>query len=151
MLITGGATRMPMIRSMLKRISGTTLNSTLSPDQSISHGAAYYAGMLLSGEKFASSFLNRQATARLARFKQQSVNARGLGILVRDPDTGFRVPHYLIPPNTPLPCAYKQSFGTVSTNQRRVHLHIVESGTNGDQPYVELGPVSLRTCRPIFQ
>ncbi len=78
-LITGGATRMPMIRSMLKRISGTTLNSTLSPDQSISHGAAYYAGMLLSGEKFASSFLNRQATARLARFKQQSVNARHWG------------------------------------------------------------------------
>jgi molecular chaperone DnaK len=155
-LITGGATRMPMIRSMLKRISGTTLNSTLSPDQSISHGAAYYAGMLLSGQKFASSFLNRQATARLARFKQQSVNARALGILVRDPDTGFRVPHYLIPPNTPLPCAYKQSFGTVSTNQRRVHLHIVESGTSGDQPYVELGacviedlPLNLPVNTPI--
>jgi molecular chaperone DnaK len=155
-LITGGATRMPMIRTMLKRISGTTLNSTLSPDQSISHGAAYYAGMLLSGEKFASSFLNRQATARRARFKQQSVNARGLGILVRDPNTGFRVPHYLIPPNTPLPCAYKQSFGTVSTSQRRVHLHIVESGTSGDQPYVELGacviedlPLNLPVNTPI--
>ncbi len=155
-LITGGATRMPMVRSMLKRISGTTLNSTLSPDQSISNGAAYYAGMLLSGEKFASSFLNRQATARLARFKQQSVNARELGILVRDTATGHKVPHYLIPANTPLPCAFKQSFGTVSTNQRRVHLHIVESGTSGDHPFVELGacviedlPLNLPVNTPI--
>lgn len=147
-LITGGATRMPMVREMLKRISGTTLNSTLSPDQSISHGAAYYAGMLLSGQKFASSFLNRQATARLARFKQQSVNARALGILVRDTETGHRVPHYLIPPNTQLPCAYKQSFGTVSSNQRRVHLHIVESGTSGDQPFVELGACVIEDLPP---
>ena len=155
-LITGGATRMPMVRTMLKRISGTTLNSTLSPDQSISNGAAYYAGMLLSGEKFASSFLNRQATARLARFKQQSVNARELGILVRDTATGHKVPHYLIPANTPLPCAFKQSFGTVNTNQRRVHLHIVESGTSGDHPFVELGacivedlPANLPVNTPI--
>ncbi|MFO1006381.1 MAG: Hsp70 family protein [Planctomycetaceae bacterium] len=147
-LITGGATRMPMIRSMLKRISGTTLNSTLSPDQSISHGAAYYAGMILSGDKFASSFLNRQATARLGRFKQQSVNARELGILVRDPQTEHRVPHYLIPANTALPCAYKQSFGTVSSNQRRVHLHIVESGTSGDQPFVELGACIVEDLPP---
>ncbi len=147
-LITGGATRMPMVRSMLKRISGTTLNSTLSPDQSISNGAAYYAGMLLSGEKFASSFLNRQATARLARFKQQSVNARELGILVRDTKTGHKIPHYLIPANTPLPCAFKQSFGTVNTNQRRVHLHIVESGTSGDHPFVELGACTVEDLPP---
>lgn len=147
-LITGGATRMPMIRSMLKRISGTTLNSTLSPDQSISHGAAFYSGMLLSGEKFASSFLNRHATARLARFKQQSVNARALGILVRDVDSGNRVPCYLIPSNTALPCAFKQSFGTVSTNQRRVHLHIVESGTTDDQPCVELGACVIEDLPP---
>ena len=147
-LITGGATRMPMVRSMLKRISGTTLNSTLSPDQSISHGAAYYAGMILSGEKFASSFLNRQATARLARFKQQSVNARALGILVRDTDTGNKVPHYLIPANTALPCAFKQSFGTVSTNQRRVHLHIVESGTSTELPFVELGACIVEDLPP---
>ena len=147
-LITGGATRMPMVRSMLKRISGTTLNSTLSPDQSISNGAAYYAGMLLSGEKFASSFLNRQATARLARFKQQSVNARELGILVRDPATGHKIPHYLIPANTPLPCAFTQSFGTVNNNQRRVHLHIVESGTSGDHPFVELGACIVEDLPP---
>jgi molecular chaperone DnaK len=155
-LVTGGATRMPMVRKMLQRISGTTLNTTLSPDQSISHGAAYYAGMLLSGEKFAKTFLGKEATARLAKFKQQSVNARALGILVRDKESGLRVPHYLIPANTPLPCAYRQNFGTVVPNQKRVHLHIVESGASLDQPFVRLGacvveelPANLPEATPI--
>ncbi|MEZ6066850.1 MAG: Hsp70 family protein [Planctomycetaceae bacterium] len=156
-LVTGGASRMPMIRNMLQRISGTTLNQTLSPDQSISHGAAYYAGMLASGTEFSrKSFLSKEATARLAKFTQQSVNARALGILVRDKQTGERVPHYLIPANTPLPCAFRQSFGTVADDQRRVHLHIVESGTFDDRPPVKLGacvvedlPAGLPAATPV--
>ncbi len=155
-LIVGGSTRMPMVRDLLKRMSGTTVNATLSPDQSISHGAAYYAGMLLSGEQFARSILSKEATARLARFQQQSVCARALGILVRDGLTGERVPHYLIAANTPLPCAFQQVFGTVAANQRRVHLHIVESGTSVEDPAVELGeclvedlPAGLPVATPI--
>ncbi|QDU37924.1 Chaperone protein DnaK [Maioricimonas rarisocia] len=147
-LITGGASRMPMVRKMLKRISGTTLNTSLSPDQSISHGAAYYAGMLLSGEKFAKSFLSKDATARLARFKQQSVNARDLGILVRDVKTNYRVPHYLIPANTQLPCDARQTFGTVIPNQKRVQLHIVESGTSPEEPFVRLGACVIEELAP---
>lgn len=44
---TGGASQMPMIKESLRKLSGRTLNSSLSPEQSIAHGAAYYAGMLL--------------------------------------------------------------------------------------------------------
>jgi molecular chaperone DnaK len=138
-LVTGGASRMPMVRSMLQRISGTTLNAALSPDQSISHGAAYYAGMLLSGSRFAESYLGKSATARLSKIKQVSVNARALGILVRDPETGQRTPHYLLPAHTPLPARVQQTFGTVIPNQKRVHLHIVESGTSTEQPFAKLG------------
>jgi molecular chaperone DnaK len=155
-LVTGGASRMPMIREMLQRISGTTLNTTLSPDQSIAHGAAYYAGMLLSGQKLSSSVLNKQATARLAKFKQQSVTARALGILVRDKPSGMRIAHYLIPPNTPLPVAARQNFGTVTPDQRRVSVHIVESGANPEDPWLDIGecvvdelPPELPEATPI--
>ncbi len=147
-LVTGGATRMPMIRRMLQKMSGTTLNTSLSPDQSIAHGAAYYAGMLLSGKKFGKSSLGKEASARLAKFKQVSVNARALGILVRDKESGLRVPHYLLPANTPLPCAFRQTFGTVVRNQKRVHLHIVESGTNPEQPFVKLGACVIDELPP---
>jgi molecular chaperone DnaK len=132
-----------MIRSRLKQLSGRTLNTALSPDLSIAQGATYYAGMLLAHDKFARSILNEDATERLAQVKQQSVNARELGILVRDMPTQTRVPHYLIPPNTPLPTAATEQFGTVVPNQKRVHLVIVESGTDPEQPYVVLGDCKI--------
>ena len=138
-LTTGGASRMPMIRTKMKQLSGTTLNTTLSPDQSIAHGATYYAGMLLTDSKFAKSILNREAISRLSQIRQQSVNARALGILVRDTKAGTRFPHYLIEANTPLPASETQNFGTVIKNQKRVHLQIVESGTSPDQPPAKLG------------
>ncbi|HEV3299299.1 MAG TPA: Hsp70 family protein [Planctomycetaceae bacterium] len=147
-LVTGGASRMPMIRGRLKQLSGRTLNTALSPDLSIAHGATYYAGMLLSNDKFARSILSEAATKRLSKVKQQSVNARELGILIRDMSTQKRVPHYLIPGNTPLPASSTQQFGTVIPNQRRVHLVIVESGTSEDQPYVVLGDCRIDGLPP---
>ncbi|HET6423425.1 MAG TPA: Hsp70 family protein [Planctomycetaceae bacterium] len=141
-LTTGGSSRMPMVRRMLKSLSGRTLNTSLSPDQSIAHGATYYSGMLLANNAFAKSILNPQAEARLKQFRQQSVNARALGILVQDEESGRRMPHYLLAANTQLPAEATQTVGTVIPNQRRAHLYVVESGTAADAEYVELG-----TCR----
>ncbi|HUG93487.1 MAG TPA: Hsp70 family protein, partial [Planctomycetaceae bacterium] len=109
------------------------------PDQSIAHGATYYAGMLLTNSKFARSILSEQASARLRQVRQRSINARALGILIRDMDTKQRVPYYLIPDHTPLPAAKTQNFGTVIPNQHRVHLQIIESGTSPEQPHVKIG------------
>jgi len=142
-LTTGGSSRMPMIRSMLQKLSGRTLNTSLSPDQAIAHGAAYYAGMLLTNSDFAQSILNAEATARLSKVRQQSVNARGLGILVRDTKTNHRVPHYMIPANTPLPTSITHTFGTVVPNQRRVMLRIVESGATSRTACVEIGDCAI--------
>ena len=146
-LTVGGSSRMPMVRNALKQLGGRTLNTSLSPDQSIAHGATYYAGMLLTNNDFAKSILSEEVSARLASIKQQSVNARGLGVLVRD-ENNNRVPHYQIPANTPLPTSITHQFGTVSPNQQRVHLKIVESGTKADEQYVELGTFIIEDLPP---
>lgn len=147
-LTTGGASRMPMIRESLKKLSGRTLNSSLSPDQSIAHGAAYYAGMLLSNQQYTRTVFNSAASSRLAKIKQQSVNARALGILIRDEASGNRVPHFLIPANTPLPVARTHVFGTVVANQNRVHVRIVESGAGADRPPTVLGDCEITDLPP---
>ncbi len=138
-LTTGGASRMPMVRQMLKRLSGRTLNTSLSPDQSIAHGAAYYAGMLIEKSSSLKSNLKPAAASRLQQFRHRSANARALGILVRNMETQEREPHYLLPPNSELPASVTQVFGTVAANQPRVHLRVIESGTAADAQYVELG------------
>ncbi len=142
-LTTGGASRMPMIKESLKKLSGRTLNSSLSPDQSIAHGAAYYAGMLLSNDQYARTVFNSTASSRLAKVKQHSVNARALGILIRA-ENGQRVPHYLIEANTPLPVAKTHIFGTVVADQNRVHVRIVESGAGSDRPPSVLGDCEIK-------
>jgi molecular chaperone DnaK len=142
-LTTGGASRMPMIKESLKKLSGRTLNSSLSPDQSIAHGAAYYAGMLLSNDQYARTVFNSTASSRLAKVKQHSVNARALGILIRA-ENGQRVPHYLIEANTPLPVAKTHVFGTVVADQNRVHVRIVESGAGSDRPPSVLGDCEIK-------
>ncbi len=147
-LMTGGSSRMPMIRDMLKRLSGRTINTSLSPDQSIAHGATYYAGMLLSKSEFVKSILSVEVAARLKKVEQKSVTARALGILIRDVKTNTRIPHYLIQPNSPLPASATQTFGTVIENQRRVHLHIVESGARPELPYVRLGNCVIEDLPP---
>ncbi|MCP4783716.1 MAG: Hsp70 family protein [Fuerstiella sp.] len=138
-LTTGGSSRMPMVRESLKKLSGRTLNSSLSPDQSIAHGAAYYSGMLLANQEYTRTIFDSQASSRLAHIQQQSVNARGLGILIRDTQTGDRVPHYLIPPNTALPASHTHVFGTVVDQQTKVHIRIVESGAGPGKPHTILG------------
>lgn len=148
LLTTGGASRMPMIKTVLQKLSGRTLNSTLSPDQSIAHGAAYYAGMLLSNSKYARTVFSSQASDRLARIRQQSVNARSLGIMIRDTKTGERVPHYIIPANSALPVAKTHVFGTVVDNQTNVHVRIAESGAGPDKPPVEIGECLITDLPP---
>ena len=138
-LMTGGSSRMQSISDMLKRLSGRTINTSLSPDQSIAHGATYYAGMLLSKSEFVKSILTSDAAARFKKVQQQSVTARGLGIMIRDVKSNTRVPYYLIKANTTLPASVTQMFGTVVENQRRVHLQIVESGARPELPHLQLG------------
>ena len=147
-LTTGGSSRMPAIKKALNELGFRTLNTSLSPDQSISHGATYYAGMLLTNADFAMSILSPKATAKLQKIKQRSVNARALGILIRATGKKTRVPHYLIPENSELPASITQTFGTVIPNQRRVNLHIVESGTIADQQFVELGTCIVEDLPP---
>lgn len=147
-LTTGGSSRMPMIRDALKQASGTTQNLSLPPDQSIAHGAAYYAGMLLSNREYAESILTKDAASRLSKMKQHSVNARSLGFLVRDQTGQQRIPHYLLPANTKLPAAVKHTYGTVSPDQRRVHLKLIESGASQDEPFVILGNCKIEGLPP---
>lgn len=138
-LSTGGSSRMPMVRDALKGVSGRTLNTSLSPDLSIVHGATYYAGMLLTNQDLARSILSNEASQRLASIRQQSVTARSLGIMIRDVARQERVPYYLINANTPVPASREHVFGTVKSDQRKVRLAIVESGPTPADPYQEIG------------
>ena len=160
-LLTGGSTRIPAVRAMLKRLAGTTPSTELSPDQSVAHGACLYAGLMSRDEAFAKNLLGDRADTgewrdKLSKALPQQRTGRGLGIMVRDPGTGERVPHYLIPPNSPVPSSATQVFGTMRPGQPRVRLRVVQAGPTPDAPPTELGecvveplPKDLPECSPV--
>ena len=51
LILVGGSTRMPAIQERLQNESGLPLDDSLSPDESVAHGAAIYADSLASSRK----------------------------------------------------------------------------------------------------
>jgi molecular chaperone DnaK len=50
LILSGGSTRMPMVSAMLERELGIKPDHSLSPDEAVAHGAAIYAGLVLSSK-----------------------------------------------------------------------------------------------------
>ena len=50
LLLVGGSTRMPMVQRMLKEVSGKNLIDPCRQIESVAHGAAIYAGLVLASE-----------------------------------------------------------------------------------------------------
>ena len=123
-LVVGGSSRMPMVIEMLERLSGKSVNRTLSPDEAIAWGAAIYANVL-SGKN-----QGKQRTP----FNVLNVNSHSLGIIGRDTKTRRRMVQHVIPKNTPLPHVVQRKYPTMKAGQRSVAIRIVEGeSTNPDQ------------------
>lgn len=126
-LLVGGSTRMPMVRTMLQQLSGKRPDDSVAADEAVAHGAALHAGLLLA----------RSAGAP-ATFKIKNVNSHSLGVVGVDPLTQRRRNGILIPRNTPLPVTGKRTFKTQKANQRSILVQVVE----GESP-------SADECNPI--
>lgn len=125
----GGATRMPMVRSMLRELSGREPDQSVDPDEAVAQGAAMYAGMLLG------------RTLGIARRTCVliNVNSHSLGLVGVDEKTGQRVNSILIPRNTPLPAARVKQCRTLEDGQRSVAVPVVEGESERPEFCLRLG------------
>jgi len=129
-LPVGGSTRMPMVQQMLQQLSGQPLDTTLSVDEAVAHGAALRAGLLLAEHR------GQPPACRLV-----NVNSHSLGLVGTDPLTRQKRTSFLIPRNTPLPASSSQIFRTHRDDQKSVLVQIVE----GESPTPE-GCVTIGSC-----
>ena len=129
-LLVGGSTRMPMIRQMLEELSGKKLNTSLSPDEAVSHGAAVRAQVLLD-------------RSDSVKPKIRNVNSHSLGVVALDVDTREPRVVTLIPRNTPLPVVAKQIFKTKRDDQESILVKIVEGESANPENCSEIGRCSI--------
>ncbi|QDU96124.1 Chaperone protein DnaK [Lignipirellula cremea] len=136
-LLVGGSTRMPAVVEALRKMSGKEPDCSISPDEAVAHGAALYAGLILS-----------EQSGRKPQFLVQNVNSHSLGVIATNQQTGRRQTSVMIPRNTPLPVTATQNFTTSRDNQKSIHVQIVEGESKSPEDCYPLGACTLRNLPP---
>ena len=128
LLLVGGSSRMPAVQRMLEAESGLAVDRCLSPDESISHGAAIYAGLLLGSD-----------VACLKDMSVKNVNSHHLGVLGVERDTGRKRRQLMISRNTVLPAKSTHRFTTLKDDQPSVEVNVVEGGDDSGNDATQIG------------
>nr|MBC8485977.1 Hsp70 family protein [Bacteroidota bacterium] len=145
-LLAGGATRMPMVQEMLKRISGKELHPELvNPDECVALGAAIQAKILgIRGDIEKGFTPTQEVMDKIGRVRVRDVTSHKLGIVVVK--NGKNVVSEMIPKGTNVPCSSTKTFGTEVDNQPNVLLEIKEG--ESDDP--ALVPTIQEATLPII-
>lgn len=159
-MITGGASRMPMVKELVTRLSGIDAIESRSPDHAVAEGAAIYANMLgirrsdNQGGAYNThanvslwSRLGAKVSKTIGSMHATSVNAHSLGIVTTKSDSKRHV-HRMIPRNTGLPTEVSHCFGTVRPNQQRVNIEVVEGESRKAEECYPIGSCAITNLPP---
>jgi len=136
-LLTGGSTRMPMVRAMVRQISVKEPDTSVAADEAVAHGAALRAGLLLD-----------KSRGKAPAFFIRNVNSHSLGVVGIHPKTRLRTNIVLIPRNTPLPARAVGTFTTAKKDQRSVRVPVVEGDSERPEDCIALGECVVRDLPP---
>lgn len=127
-ILVGGMTRMPAVKSCAARIFGREPLDTIDPDEAVALGAAVQAG-LLQGYVKGVSLLD--------------VTSLSLGIEIQGART-----HFIIPRNTTVPTKKTEIFTTSAPNQPQVSIHVLQGESDFAPDNKSLGRFELLGIRP---
>ncbi len=105
-VLVGGATRMPAIQQLVRKLTGKEPNQSVNPDEVVAVGAAIQAGVL---------------SGTVQDVVLLDVTPLSLGI-----ETQGGVTHKLIERNTTIPTRKSEIFTTADDNQTAVDVHVVQ-------------------------
>ncbi|MGH7127889.1 MAG: Hsp70 family protein, partial [Planctomycetaceae bacterium] len=130
-LLVGGSTHMPVVKQMLREVTGQEPSHELVPEEAVAQGAAIHAAILEARTSGAESRMGETILKRLRAVNTSDVNSHSLGVKITDPENRTRkINHVMIPRNTPIPHSASQRFVTNTPNQQRIHVYVLE----GDAP-----------------
>lgn len=133
LLLVGGSTRMPAVTEMLERETGLQADRSLSPDESVAHGAAIYAGLLM-----------KTGAERINGMSVTNVSSHDLGILGVERETGRQRRSTMIPRNTQLPIKARKTFPTLRDDQRSVEVNVIEGGDSSGNNSTAIGKCQVK-------
>ena len=141
-LLIGGSTRMPMVKSLVERASGKLVELDVNPDEAVALGAAVQAvqSQLEEFEKSGTSTNGSDLNGTLGLLGGQEivisdVTSQSLGVIMNDPDTGEQMNSVVIPRNSKIPSKHTVGGRTVGDNQTELLIRVTQ-GDGADLDYV---------------
>jgi molecular chaperone DnaK len=145
-LLTGGMTRVPAVRTMITESSGRPVAEDVSPDEAVALGAAIQ-GMLSmlqqeddAGQRKISAEVREQFSASDGSLiKVTNITTHTLGVVLWDDGKVEEYVFPMIPKMTAIPAENKNSFGTAKANMKNAIVRVVEGESSVPSECTPLG------------
>jgi molecular chaperone DnaK len=136
-LLVGGSTRVPMVRTHLEETFGFAPESAVNVDECVALGAALHAGLTAVRENPDAVDVGIRTGLKDICLTDVCNHSYGTICAPIDKETGRRViqNRIILKKNTPLPCEATQTFYTVSQGQEKVEVTVTQ-GEDTDPAYV---------------
>lgn len=145
-LLSGGSSRIPAVKDMLKRVSNRDIAADLNPDECVALGAAIQAS-LIEMEKDGSEAPLLQGGADIV---VHDVATFSLGVKAISSDHKGYINSIIIPRFSAIPCEKTRTYTTNEDNQERVEIEILQG--EAENPYSKevgfIGKVSMKNLPP---
>jgi len=132
-LLVGGMTRMPMVRTMISELTPSPIVDDVNPDEAVALGAAIQAVLSMlreedvTGEKVLGEVTRQQFSSREGGLIQvTNITSHTLGVVLWDEKQLQEYVFPMIRKMTAIPALAKNSFGTASANMQHAVVKIVE-------------------------
>ncbi len=145
-LLTGGMTRMPSVREMIRNMSGRPIAEDVSPDEAVAMGAALQATLVLlgredeAGERTISEEIREKlSSSDGALVRVTNITTHTLGVVLWDDEQMEEYVFPMIKKSTTIPAEIQNSFGTAKANMKNVIVRVVEGESTVPAECIPLG------------
>jgi molecular chaperone DnaK len=145
-LLTGGMTRVPSVRSMITESSTRPVAEDVSPDEAVALGAAIQAMLSMlrqeddAGQRKISAEVREQFSASDGSLiKVTNITTHTLGVVLWDDGKVEEYVFPMIPKMTAVPGENKNSFGTAKANMKNAIVRVVEGESTVPSECTPLG------------
>jgi molecular chaperone DnaK len=137
-LLVGGSTHIPMVRTMVAELTGREPEAGINPDEVVALGAACYAAYL------SDVTLRNEKGQALPPMRLRNVTAHALGIVTLDDIRKKEMNSTIIEKDTEIPVEKTQAgYTTVENNQTAVRLQVIQGEDEDPEHCIKVGEAVL--------
>ncbi len=148
LLVVGGSTRMPMVKSQLEKLSGKEITYQVDPDTAVARGAAIFASTLQNTDEQPTGGELVPFSGISKKLVISDVASQSLGVVTIDSANGNKLVNtIIIPNNTKIPVKRSETVYTVADNQIQIKIEVTE-GNDPELEFVRIIGSSILSIPP---